>query len=568
VAQSWRDCLVFTESARVEKTVRLDGPAQLVFAVAAEFAPGAHMSDTADFRLFTDEAQDKGHPAYACEWTGVRAGDGKWKTVSVPLTPGGDGSAKLSFEVVVNGRQGTAPAVLVSDPRLQPSGSASRPNVLIWTIDALRRDYVGLYGCRRGTTPFLDELAKECVVFDDAYAQSCWTKPSVAAMLTGLYPGQLGTLELERLPSAAVTLPEMLGAAGYATAAFLTMDVIARPVFNFDQGYDLFKEEGPCHGELVRTDLLAWLDQERPAPFFAHVHTFEVHAPYNAPGSYLDRFVDHYKGRLPSLGDLTPADIGNRANLSPLSDADVEFVRARYAGKVLYADAVLQRLVAALKERGLWDDLLFIALADHGEEFGEHGKWSHHQDMYPESVRIPLLIKLPGGRLAGTRVAAPASHVDIVPTVLSMAGVPAPQGLIGTDLFGGAATGPAAVHRPHVAHFWEEGVDPEPEPHPIPTVRHFAVATAGMYYMRSEWIVPVIDEQSPIRVPEGSVEEHLFMLADDPGAQRDVLSAHQKDADRLRDALKKYLAAPAVPADGKTELDKKTLDGLKQLGYL
>jgi arylsulfatase A-like enzyme len=345
-----------------------------------------------------------------------------------------------------------------------------RPNLLLVVIDTLRPDHLGCYGYARATSPVLDRLAAAGIVFEHAYAQSSWTKPSTASLLTGRLPSQHQALsETARLPDAEVTIAERLRTVGYRTAA-LSANPWVTPEYGFDQGVDDFfsvyderfarvtllmqvlkrvsqATDGKMRlynrvkylvlGELSTTardtrvvdEALRWLDVHAGERFFLYVHLMSPHHPYDPPPPF-DRFVP----------DRTRRPVKNYPRKSyrffergeTLPPADLADLVGRYDGDVLYADNELGRLLDALDRHGLTTSTAVLVTADHGEEFYDHGNWGHGQSVYDELVRVPLVLRLREGR--AVRVAAPVSHADVVPTLLALAGAPAVPSLAGRSL--------------------------------------------------------------------------------------------------------------------------------------
>jgi arylsulfatase A-like enzyme/Flp pilus assembly protein TadD len=289
-----------------------------------------------------------------------------------------------------------------------PGRSGSDPIVLV-SIDTLRADRLPIYGHAGGSTPSLDAFAAESVVFDRAYAHAPQTLPSHASIFTGRLPFEhtvrdnLGFV----LPAGATTLAGLLTAAGFATGGFPSAYVL-RPETGIAQGFATYDAALPASGadqaiaEIVRTgpDTLAaalrWLDGLERARPFLFFHLYEPHTPYAPPARF------------------TQPD--------------------KYDGEVSYADEIVGQLFAALKARGLYDAATIIVTADHGEGLGDHVEEEHGLFVYEETIRVPLLVRLPGGSHGGARVATPVQHIDLLPTVLSRTGLPRPEGLGGRDL--------------------------------------------------------------------------------------------------------------------------------------
>jgi arylsulfatase A-like enzyme len=356
------------------------------------------------------------------------------------------------------------------------------PLVVIYLVDTLRADHTTPYGYARDTTPELAEFAKDAVVFESAVAQGSWTKPSVASLFTSLLPGRHRAVQLrDSLDPGHVTLAEMLQAKGYATGAAIANSIIYLQGVNFDQGFDFF--DG-IHGAEKRPSkmvdaagvvdgALEWLDERRGFPGFLYVHTVDPHVPYTPPPPY-DRMYEPH----PTAGHLA---VDPRNDYHEALDRD-RFV-AQYDGEIAYGDREFGRFIDELKKRGLYDRALIVFMADHGEEFQDHGGWLHGRSVYDELIRIPLIVKFPERRDAGRRVAQQVQEVDILPTILESMGlpVPAPPIIAGRPLqpvIRGEAPEPPAVaeisHRGYVAHGMRTGKDKY--------IRVFSPAQAEMYF--------------------------------------------------------------------------------------
>jgi arylsulfatase A-like enzyme/Tfp pilus assembly protein PilF len=290
------------------------------------------------------------------------------------------------------------------------------PNVILITLDTIRADRMGFLGSKAGLTPNLDSLARQAVVFPRTYAHVPLTTPSHATILTGTYPqfshvADLGDPLARNIPF----VPDILHQRGYATAAFVGSQVLdpkSVAVPGFDRGFDTYdanfhsRQIGEDRyasverrGAIVVSRAVSWLEDHRSGPFFLWVHLYDAHEPYDPPAPFK----------------------------APYSSAP-------YDGEIAYVDFAVGNLLKALREKGLYDHSLIAVVADHGEAFGEHGEQSHGFFLYDETVHVPFLLKLPGERLAGTRVAAPVGLVDIAPTLLSEIKVLAPQEMQGSPL--------------------------------------------------------------------------------------------------------------------------------------
>lgn len=342
-----------------------------------------------------------------------------------------------------------------------PPARANGPNMIFIAADALRADYLPLYSPDATVaTPNLVALAQDGVLFTNAFAHASWTKPSFATLFSGVYPeAHTATSKTAVLPDSLVTFPEALQEAGYYTQGFANNPNITA-TFGFDQGYTSYVDLKPnlyfgatpsaakltiyevlrrvkqkvdqklFKGRMVVTDFyqpaeevtklaLNWLDDGVPqeAPFFLFLHYMDPHDP----------FMDWEK---PGVGYA-------RVRMEhPDPDEFLDPMRHAYNLEIAYMDKYLGGLIAGLKERGLYEKTLIVFTADHGEEFFDHEGWWHGQTLYDELVKIPLVAKLPGNRLAGTVNTDLARHIDVGPTFLHFAGASKPEAMAGQSFFG------------------------------------------------------------------------------------------------------------------------------------
>jgi arylsulfatase A-like enzyme len=354
------------------------------------------------------------------------------------------------------------------------------PLAIVYLVDTLRADHTGVYGYSRKTTPELDAFARDAVVFDAAVAHASWTKPSVASILTSRLPGQHGAVQLrDALAPSNITLAQRLDERGWATGAAIANSVIYGAESEFDRGFDVF---AGLHGEedrrskLVGADVvvdsaLSFLRSREGLPTFVYVHTMDPHVPYEPPPPF-DRMFEPF----PTEGH--PARDPRTDYKEPL---DRERMISQYDGDIAFGDREFGRFVRELKAAGLYEDALVVFLSDHGEEFLDHGRWLHGRSLFDELIRVPLVVKLPGNRGAGTRVAEQVQGLDVVPTVLEAMGLPLASDLGGRPLqrtlAGGGKPRPALAeisHRGFVAH----GVRTEGEKY----VRRFSPDDDELYF--------------------------------------------------------------------------------------
>ena len=420
-------------------------------------------------------------------------------------------------------------------------------NLLLISIDTLRPDHLGCYGAARDTSPNVDALCRESVVFEQAISHAPSTLPAHASMLSSLPPQVHGASfsRRTRLPEEVLTLAEVLSERGFRTVSYNDGSQV-KGIWGLAQGFDLYQstqgKRAVALGEFDDrvSDMLGWLDErgtgDADRPFFAFLHSYQVHHPYLPEEDDLERFegspYDGWMGRSVSVQSLNRINRGART----AEPADQEFIRTAYDAEIRSMDRALGRLLAGLRERGVLEDTLVIFTSDHGEEFGEHGKWGWHgHTLYDELLRVPLVVRFPEGRWAGQRVRRQVRLIDLAPTALDGLGVPAPESWWGVSLRplleGGEIEPLVAVAR----------VDQKSE-NPAEAVR------TG----RWKW----------------SAGE-LFDLANDPGERFDVLLDNVGLAAALEGHLEAIRERMAGRAEAEViELDAGTVEELEALGYL
>jgi arylsulfatase A-like enzyme len=326
-----------------------------------------------------------------------------------------------------------------------PAIAPDAPNVLLVILDTVRADHLSCYGYGRATSPNMDRLARQGLLFDTAIATSSWTLPSHASMMTGTYPHthHVNTPD-DELASGYDTLPWALRQAGYRTAAYSANTFFFSRQNGLGQGFirfgDFFLSPTDALAQvnfvwgldklLARTKLVGdYLGRERAAqinraalrwidgghrPFFLVLNYMDAHDPYVPPQPWRHRFSDRLTpgGRTDSVQDVSPR----------LTPTQIQDEVDAYDGGIAYEDHQLGRLLAALKERGLLANALVVVTSDHGEAFGGHGLLEHMNALYFPLVHVPLVLSWPGHVPAGVRVARPVSTRDIADTILGLLG--------------------------------------------------------------------------------------------------------------------------------------------------
>ncbi|MCZ6600657.1 MAG: sulfatase [Acidobacteria bacterium] len=345
--------------------------------------------------------------------------------------------------------------------------SASRPSILLLSIDTLRADQLGLYGYPRPTDPALARAVGSFTLFTAAFTPIPLTVPAHASLLTGLHPRELGLLNNRQglapdHPGA--TLAQRLKAAGYRTAAVVGSGVLAGGPTGLGRGFDIYLDPAPGEATTRRTAAevnaaVAPLLEMGEEPLFLMVHYYDVHEPYIVP----DRLACLLRAD-PVLEDVLQqrrlrgvaySKVLNRRRTEPLRRQGSEITLREMVAQYDAAVRLATDQAALLLE--MWDasrsgpESLVIVTSDHGEGLGQHGYWSHGMNLFDENLRVPLLVRWPAAPRASRRQLGQVSLLDVVPTVLAAAGLEAPQDLPGRDLRQVVAAGGDVARQPLVA---------------------------------------------------------------------------------------------------------------------
>ena len=422
-------------------------------------------------------------------------------------------------------RPETAPEPLPTWEDLAGEVALDRLNVILVTIDTLRADRLSSYGSEQVSTPHIDRLAREGVRFSNAATTVPFTLPAHSSIMTGTYPPFHGVRENVGyyLDETAPTLAERLSAAGWDTAGFVSAFVldsrwgIGRGFGRYRDDFQLDPNKPSVNVGQVQRDgrdtieeAFAWLDEPRDQPFFLWVHLFEPHDPYTPPEPYRSQYPDR-----------------------------------PYDAEVAYTDSLVGLLREGLDSRGVLDESVLLLTSDHGEGLGQHGEGFHGYFIYDSTVRVPLILRLPFGDFDERVVDDAVSHVDILPTVLSIVGQKVPAAVQGTDLL------PSILGR-------ELESQREVYTESYYSLYHYNWAPLRSIRTRSEKFIDTTD-------PE------LYLLREDENEADNVVLRDRERSRSLRDRLVNYASGLTPSGDrlGKLpDLDTETLAQLRALGYL
>jgi arylsulfatase A-like enzyme len=401
-------------------------------------------------------------------------------------------------------------------PNERPAPSPNGHNILFIVVDTLRADHLESYGYALKNSSRLYMFGKNSVVFDNAYAQSAWTKPSVASLLTSLEPQEHGIRDWEhQLTDDRLTLAEVLRDAGYDTEAYVGHHALQPKFNNFHQGFDVydlsaFEHWGSPH-DIASADRLTDLaiqsiQKERENPYFMWVHYFDPH----------DTYLNHQRF------DYGPRDVH------------------RYDSEIAYTDFHLGRLFSFLHDNKHFKDTIVVVTADHGEEFRDHGHLRHTHQMYDEVIRVPLMIRAPG--VPAGRVKEGVAGIDVAPTMLGLAGIGSPEPFQGRSL-------------PVVDGAFQ--LDPA---HPIYAETRREVDRQAV----------IVDGWKLIQDKKKKKKKKSFQLFDlemDPKERVNLYEKSPEMAESLRSRLAEHYDKPLAAAPAMAP-DEEFTELLEQLGYL
>lgn len=492
-----------------------------------------------------------------------------WHDARVSLAPFAGRRVELIFRTLASpagGRNRVGDHARWSSPRVWAHREASRPqgepDIVLLTIDTLRSDHLGCYGYARDTSPHLDELAGESILFENVFTPVPRTSPAVASLLTGLYPRSHGLRTLvDALATHHQTLAEYLDARGYTTGAFVTQNLARRT--GLAQGFDTFVDHDGLHishpgarAERIAAKAMKWLERTEGEKRFLWLHVWDPHFTYEPPPPFDRWFVAQPPGsfdlyeRIRS-GALRLGDAYFHSDLEPI---ELQHAIDLYDGEIRYVDEIFGEVLEALRRSGRFGSSLIVVTSDHGESLGEHGySFEHGEYLYDGTLRVPLMIKLPSGEYGGRRAPWDVSLIDVMPTLLEAVGISA-EGLQGSDLVRALREEKA----PRDEIFAETG-------------RSFFAENPRRYLpgLAGHWTSLRDERWKLIRIPKPDGDDHeLYDLQVDPRELHDLYSDDRSEAKRLKTALERWLTEERLPRESPPALADETQARLRALGYL
>jgi len=433
-------------------------------------------------------------------------------------------------------------------------------NIIIFLVDKLRPDHLGIYGYRKRTSPNIDRLARQAIVFEHAYAPCPWTYPSVVSLLTGLIPSVHGAVLKKKSVSIAnpdIWLPRVFQSHGFATVCFHTHPFLRKSFSNIHAGFEGYydpseKMRGQDRfSKFMYLDTLypaceRWLEENHRRKFFMYIHVIDVHGPYSEM-----RVVDEDEERLRALHKentvLPRTDNGMLASSTSTANPHKALF---YDGHIFFVDGYFNKLLNKLDSLGISDNTLLILTSDHGEGFGEHNCWNHGRNVYEHQIRIPLAffahraVKLRAGRINGI-----VNSIGLMPSLFDMLGMPFNENINGRSFAHLLGTGD---------HEW----------------RYDCLSEGCVEHEKVDPDAFMVDHRLKLITDKISGAQCLFDLAEDPHEMHPI-SAKGRGVSSLRDALnilarkrEAFMELARRKKSSSNNLRRQDLEDIKTLGYL
>ncbi|MHC4687283.1 MAG: sulfatase family protein, partial [Planctomycetota bacterium] len=415
-------------------------------------------------RIVASKADEKDVVLFEETYTNLK----EWGQRTIDLSSIAGKTVRIALEAVSE-RSGAV--ALWAAPTLTGTRSTKKPNVIFYIIDAAGADFMSLYGYSRPNTPNLEKLAAEGAVFDNAYSNSSWTKPSTSSFMTSLHHSVLGGYKSDSdpLPDQAVTMAQHMHRAGYQTAVFTT-NAFAGTLTGLDRGVDVLRDvdvylPNSISSQELHKNFWKWREEYPNEPYWVHFQTTDVHPPFETDDSFAGRFLSpDLREKYQKLGEEINQGMGGgkwrgeisissvteyynlwfkRENIDRL--AFYETVRGLYDEAMIHQDYQIGKLIERLKAQGEWERTLLIIASDHGHPAGSYARFGRGliDPAPPEwegailgsfKTRIPMMLIWPGHIRGGQRFSQPVSMIDMLPTILDFAGLPMPDVMQGQSL--------------------------------------------------------------------------------------------------------------------------------------
>jgi arylsulfatase A-like enzyme len=489
-----------------------------------------------------------------------------WQDVSIDLSPWAGKSVTLGLRAEASTIRTVA---LWSSPRVR-SAPKRRFNVVVILEDTLRADYLSTYGHERETSPNKTAImAQQGVLFEHAFSQATKTRPSVPSLMTGLYPTATGVWHFSDVLSRRyLTLPEIMRSQGFVTASFI-QNGNAGAYAGLHQGFDALRTArtlGKATENVLGETVFEWLEKHRDQNFFLYLHAIDPHGPYEPVPPFDDWYLDA-KGR----GSTIKPDYRHEPE-SIMNPTDAGR-RARYEGEIRYNDEIVPAFLDKLREFDLVEDTLVIFLSDHGEYMGEHGDWEHRPPGYTPVIRVPLMMLYPKRFSEPRRIAENVQLVDVMPTILELAGISRGDLLLQGESLVDLIEGRNMDH-------WRNRVVVSEEP--VAMLKDNPCPCASLIYRKwhlvaSTYIWPGGPLVSWFPTPQAIAKLRVFDFYKDPTEESLFWSflpdlnlrwRHYRAVSRLMETNGSIHARLTADDDASKRLDPETIEHLRGLGYI
>jgi arylsulfatase A-like enzyme len=511
-----RPSLLLPVTTRIEfKQVAV--PVDAIFRCAMGLPPGADP----DIRVTINATESEGRLHRILEWTPL-PGRTDWQEMTSDLDE--LAGRTVSFSVTAEGESSLSLA-LCGSPLITAQGEGPDLNVILVSLDTLRFDRLGCYGYEEDLSPNLDRLAREGVLFTNAYAHAAFTLPSHASLFTSLYPSLHGAEDMtgvQKLPENVELMARILARNGMNTASFNGGGLISHE-FGFHRGFDLYCEKDPLAdrffqgaGEGSFGQALQWIEEMRDEAFFLFLHTYMVHdylPPPDVAKAFEEKLPPSYEISRKTLETIRQKHYHGDG----MSGDDLAYLEVMYNATIVAADRMMGELLDHLESMGLEDRTLIIVTSDHGEEFLEHEGILHGFTLYEEMIHVPLIIKGPGMK-QGVKAISAVGQVDILPTILDLLGVEEDVFLAGRSL------APLLQGR-------------DLEARPVYAEVNIPNSSLRRCFIEEGWKYIEGDTDPKLKIPAPAREE-LFMLNRDPLEKSNLHTRDRERSDRLRSRLK------------------------------
>lgn len=512
---------------------------------------------------------------------------GRRTTLSFALESDQNGTPGYWGSPAIRNRAGQPATVASTEGRAAVAGQDTPPpqGVIFIVADTLRRDHLDAYGYERPTAPTVRWFAENGALFKDAISQGTWTKVSVSSILTSLYPTTHGIKDMpDRLPAGVTTLAEAFRTAGYATFATSSVPFTGK-LTNLHQGIEVLHESssvpeldhsGSKTSRTYTDRLLEWIDIHQDVPFFAFLHVFDPHSPFEPYPPYealwmdpdeltafrqdMETVKEHIESGFMKYQALPDQEEIEKAGID--IETFIQREKTWYDASIRAMDLEIGRLLEHLQHLGLAENTMIVFMSDHGEEFLEHGRHFHGYNTYGEMLNVPLILWWPAGIPAGKVIETTVQSIDVMPTVLELSRLPVPDYVQGQSLLPlMAATNPTSL-----------GWKPRPA---VAERAHAPVANEGEKNADLEAFAVVDGDWKLIWNTHSSDDRPEYELYDhrqDPINMNNVAADHPEVVARLADYLKNWhQAALAAKLDAEAaaeEMSEQELEKLRALGYI